>query len=139
MSKIHQLLLAVGGIVTAIAGTWYMTASPSTPNAFTPPAYSTPAYASSGKTAQETLAAGVRGNVFTFTCAGGITAQNGALTILNSAHYKDAANVSCVFPTSLLPAGAQPASLKGRLIEATGSLSDYKGKPQWSATSITIK
>ena len=136
MTAVQKLSIAIASII-GLAGALYVM-QPASKTGFTPSATGS-TYAQSGKTAGETLATCVRGNTFTFTCQGGVLVKDGQLAILNSAHYKDAANVSCVCPTSLLPAGTKPEMLKGRLIEATGSQTEYKGKQQWSATSIVVK
>lgn len=130
--KLVAPISVIASLLCLFSGIWYMSSST---KPFTPTA-SGSTYTQSGKTADDTLAACVRGDTFTFHCMGGIQLADGRL-ILNSARYRDDSNVSVVVPKGLLT--MKPDQLKGRLVIAKGTQGDYKGKPQWLASEVTVK
>jgi hypothetical protein len=141
-------LAIVGSVIVAILGfVGYnalsggsKTTTTTPPVVFQAPAATPQGFQPSGMTAQQNLEATVRGNTRTIIAHSAILTKNG-LVVVNTHDYKDkSANVPTVLPVALLPAGYTKDNLKGKTVIAQGTMSDYKGQPQWMATgSIEVK
>ena len=150
MQKIpYAAIGTVSAILIAFAGALYVGTSGKTPSptALNGAPMITSGYSSSqssGQSLQQTIQQAVRGDTCTFQVAGGILARNGELAILNSHHYRDQANLTIAAPASLLPANTSVDMLKGKVVEAKGTLSKYRDKtgterPQFLASTLTVK
>lgn len=124
------LLVAIGGFLlsgkttdTAKAPAPIMTTSTSS------------GYTQSGMTKEQVKASQIRGGVYTFQVHSGLPIQGGKSLVLNNQHYKDTGNLAAVVPVSFLPQGQTLDTIKGRMVEIPGQLTNHpKYGEQWMAT-----